>query len=403
MKIIKSDVIIAGGGPAGLYSAYCLARRGLDVTVIERDKSIGYPIICAEGVSNRTLHNYLPGFDTRAVRNHFSRLIVKYSGMSSVSDIPDMGVILNRADFDRYIAGIAEDAGAEIVLSENITGGHYSSEGIVVETGKQKYEARGLIAADGVESRIASFFNINTTARLGDVYSCYQYTLKDSSIDNNDIIFDFSPRYVRSGYLWVFPRGDNTANFGLGILRNINKTNPRDILESYREEHYPGSQILEEKTGGVPVRPLVKPYSKNVLVCGDAMRYADPITGGGIDNALRSAYFAAETMYRAITSNDMSERTMRQYKEQLERDNGYSISMQLKLRRLMDEMDDSELNELFKGIIEILDKRGIRADDFYSEILSLGSIMGRLHSGLKILSVMSGNRTICKTAVRLLI
>ncbi|MDY6788111.1 MAG: NAD(P)/FAD-dependent oxidoreductase [candidate division WOR-3 bacterium] len=403
MKISKSDVIIAGGGPAGLYSAYCLARRGLDVTVIERDKSIGYPIICAEGVSNRTLDNYLPGFDTDAVRNHFSRLIVKYSAMSSVSDIPDMGVILNRAYFDRYIADIAEDAGAEIILSENITGGHYSSEGIIVETGRQKYEARGLIAADGVESRVASFFNINTSSRLGDVYSCCQYTIKDSSIDDNDIIFDFTPRYARSGYLWVFPRGDNTANFGLGILRNINKKKPCDLLEAYRQEYYPHSEILEEKTGGVPVRPLMKPYSNKVLVCGDAMRYADPITGGGIDNALRSAYFAAETMHRAITGNDMSEKTMKQYKKQLERDNGYSINLQLKLRNLMNEMDDSELDGLFKGILEILDKRCIRADDFYSEILPLGSIMGKLHSAVKILSVMSGNRIICKSAIRLLL
>jgi len=52
------DVIIVGGGPAGLYAAYKI-EKNYKVIVFEKDDVIGEPIICAEGISNNTLKQFL--------------------------------------------------------------------------------------------------------------------------------------------------------------------------------------------------------------------------------------------------------------------------------------------------------------------------------------------------------
>ena len=49
------DVIIAGGGPAGLTAAFHLAEKGMKTCVLERKKEIGYPVCCGEAVSKKSL------------------------------------------------------------------------------------------------------------------------------------------------------------------------------------------------------------------------------------------------------------------------------------------------------------------------------------------------------------
>jgi len=47
---IECDVLVVGGGPAGLSAARAAARRGLKTIVIEEHEEIGVPVQCAEAV-----------------------------------------------------------------------------------------------------------------------------------------------------------------------------------------------------------------------------------------------------------------------------------------------------------------------------------------------------------------
>ena len=61
MTYVTCDVLVVGGGPAGLVAAREAAAldRGLDVLLLERDRAIGAPVRCGEGVGAKGVSEFL--------------------------------------------------------------------------------------------------------------------------------------------------------------------------------------------------------------------------------------------------------------------------------------------------------------------------------------------------------
>jgi digeranylgeranylglycerophospholipid reductase len=59
MMQIECDVLVVGGGPAGSSAARSSALSGAKTIFIDKKKEIGYPVKCAEGISEILLY-YLP-------------------------------------------------------------------------------------------------------------------------------------------------------------------------------------------------------------------------------------------------------------------------------------------------------------------------------------------------------
>lgn len=397
----KSDILIAGGGPAGLYAAYEAGKRGLKSIVIEKDDSIGEPILCAEGISNRTLSKFLPEDDYKFIRNRFNMLKIIYKDKISMTSIPDMGLIIDRGAFDRYISGLAVKYGAELLTSEEVMKAGASDNAMLI-TDRCEYRGELIIAADGVESNVGHMCGIDTVTELNDIYSCYQYVLEDASIDDNEIVFDFTPEYANGGYVWIFPRGNKQANFGIGINPAISDRKAKAVLEDYRKRFYPDARIIREMTGAVPVNPISRIYSDRVMVSGDASRYADPLTGGGIDNALRTSRFAAITAEKAFKIGDFSASMLSGYDVMVRRDNGFAISRQLKLRAILDSMSEREQDEFYISLLSFLEGREMLSDDFYNTILSLRSTGRKMSLAVRAMAYLIKERPLMKVMMKLI-
>ena len=344
------DVVVVGGGPAGSMAALTVAEHGLSVFVAERDTTIGSPVRCAEAVDDRGLSEFFEPRPEWISSEIDSYCLVSPDGAKVMLDAgPNCGYILERVVFDRMIAERAAEEGARIMTGVEATGMspfegglrtvRLSDHGRVIEV-----RARVVVAADGVESRVARWAGLSTHASLHDMLSCAQMTLAGIEFEPRTFRMYFTNRYAPGGYAWLFPKRGRTANVGLGISgdRLAGKT-ALAYLEELIAAHFPGASVVSRTVGGVPCTGGIrKTVADGLMVCGDAAHMVNPITGGGIVNALVAGRIAGETAAKALRNGAAVERSLAPYEK---RCTERFISM------------NRRLYELKEGIIHISDER----------------------------------------------
>ncbi len=350
----RYDLIIIGGGPAGSTSALFAARSGLDVLLVERDPVIGSPVRCAEGVDEKGLTRFFAP-DLRWVSAEIDGycLVAPDGSRVDMDTGSQCGFILERTVFDRMIAEEAAAEGAAVMTScEAVELSPFESgERAVVlrESGEERtVRARVVIAADGVESVIARMAGLDTVTGLRDMETCAQATCAGVDIDPRSFSLHFTSEFAPGGYAWVFPKGRRIANIGLGInglaARN---TTPRACLAAYLERFHPGASIVARTVGGVSCSGGARQiHADGLMVAGDAAHMANPITGGGIINAMIAGQCAAETAARALAKGDAHSRALADYPKRCEKEFGAMNRRCHKLKEAILDIPDSRLNEI---------------------------------------------------------
>ena len=344
------QVVVAGAGPAGLMTALALAGEGHDVIVVDRKEHLGAPVRCAEGVGRAALQNYVtldPGWVSAVIRS--VRLVAPSGDSVELASHMD-GLVLDRVGFEEDLGRRVVEAGARIRLNTCVTGLH-REEGCVCGV---RLECNGedrlvgcslVVAADGVESRVARWAGIDTALVLKDVETCAQYLLDDIEVVENRCDFFFGREIAPGGYAWVFPKGKRRANVGLGISGSrVARNWPRKLLDRFVAERFPRGRKIRFTAGGVPVsRSLKKPYAAGLLVVGDAARQSNPLSGGGIIPALEAGRLAAQTAHQALSRGDVSERSLSAYGTAWNRSLGRSQKRYYRLKEAVSRLPDSAL------------------------------------------------------------
>ncbi len=347
------DVIVVGGGPAGSTAARFAKTATNTVAIFERDREIGIPVRCAEATSIPDLERFVK------IDPHWIATTITKARLISPSDqkvwlnLPNDGVILNRRLFDNGLAEIAATQGVEIFTKANV----YK----IVSDGEQHWEvfvrhldrdyivkSKIIIAADGVESRIARFAGIRTQTVLKDIESCAQVLLGNLDVAENQIDFYFSSRWAPGGYAWVFPKGNRTANVGLGVNGAYYKRRSAiEYLDDFINEKFPEAARLTTVAGGVPVaKSLKKIASDGLLIVGDAARQVNPVTGGGILAAITAGKIAGLVAAQAIARNDWSVNVLKEYQTEWDKNVGKDYARFYKIKEWMTELSDDELDEI---------------------------------------------------------
>src|SRR5918992_6033484 len=113
MTLEQADVVVVGGGPAGLIAARESAGAGLDVILVERDRAIGAPVRCGEGVGSRGLSEFISPEGATWVARRITRIIFRAPDATEVRVTDgDVGYILDRSRFEPALAVEAGRAGA---------------------------------------------------------------------------------------------------------------------------------------------------------------------------------------------------------------------------------------------------------------------------------------------------
>ena len=349
------DVVIAGAGPGGCGAAIAAARAGLRVLLVEKRQEIGSPKRCGEGLSRSSLERmgieYNPVWMRRKI---IGATVYAPNGKFVRYDGEDLGWIIERKVFDKWLANKAVSAGAKVLAKTEVVD-IIREEGILsgvvlYSQGKEvRIKTKILIAADGVESKVARLVGFRTNLNPSDLVSGFQYEMAGVDIDPDRIELYFGNEIAPGGYVWIFPKGETIANIGIGVRKPFAKKTAKEYLDEFIESK-PGlrnGSILEVNAGGVPVGGLMENMvSDGFMIVGDAAHQVNPIHGGGISEAFVGGKIAGEVAAEAIKAGDVSAESLKVYNERWWEERGKKLQKIFKLRLVAESLTDDELNWL---------------------------------------------------------
>jgi digeranylgeranylglycerophospholipid reductase len=307
------DIIVVGAGPSGSMAARFAAENGASVLMVEKDRDVGYPVRCGEAISKAGVEEFI-SVDEKWIAARISKFSFNApDGSEVIIEFGDAGFVLERRLFDYELARTAAEAGVDILTRVYVNGLLFDDNGKVSgikyeHNGEQKsLKSKIVIAADGVESRIGRWAGLKTHIDFRDMESAVQITAANIPVDQKTLYFYFGKDVAPNGYLWVFPKGNNKANIGLGVNGVIGKKkSAQSFLDDFMNKHYPDAPILTKIAGGVPCSiSLEKISAPGIMLVGDAARQVNPLSGGGIASGMIGGSIAGRIAALAIKSNNL--------------------------------------------------------------------------------------------------
>jgi geranylgeranyl reductase len=297
--MLKTDILIVGGGPAGATVARYLAEAERETLLIQRN--FGFKKPCGGGIRLDAFDAF--DIDRSLIRKHVDSIMLVYRSRRVEVDISETPVaIVDRLEFDTALRARAAKEGSEIrealLVNVEVFDNHVVST--IRQDGKeQRIRSNYLVAADGVNSRIRKIINgdrVNTLlAHYADIDS-QAYEVCE---------FHFGSAVAGRYYAWAFPHSDG-AN--IGTLAGDEKGSMVRFIRQLGIED-------AGKTGGyrIPSYENGLFYKDRVFFVGDSASQVLPFTYEGIYYAMDSARILAGVLIEGADPEVYAERWRRQY------------------------------------------------------------------------------------------
>ncbi|MBD3343712.1 MAG: geranylgeranyl reductase family protein [Chitinivibrionales bacterium] len=319
----KYDILVVGAGPAGSMAARAAAEGGRSVCILERKSRVGIPVRCGEGIGMKGFSRHLE------LRREWVKATIKSFRMISPAGYRvdfknfhknvDKSFVVDRELMDADLAKDAVKAGAELHCNTPVVSIERHASGMYeCITPEERYTGWCVILAEGIESRLARKFGWRTSLSFEDIESCAFTRIYDSKIDSDTMELYLGSHVAPGGYAWIFPRGDGSANAGLGVLGTLSGPGKAEkYLKKFIAEKFPGARKDIIHCGGVPVGRWIRPlYRDGVMIVGDAASQVNALSGGGIAYALHAGTLAGRAAARAFKKDRFDARGLKEYHKQ---------------------------------------------------------------------------------------
>jgi flavin-dependent dehydrogenase len=294
-----TDILIAGGGLAGLASGIHLAKKGLPVIIIEKE---AYPRhkVCGEYLSNEILPylNWL-GADISALhpaeitRFEFSTA----SGKKISAPLPLGGKGISRYALDNFLYEIAVQQGCEIIY-DTINDIRFDADSFTITTTAASYTAKTVIGAYGKRSAIDQAIGRDFIKRKSPWLAVKAHY--EGSFDSTAVaLHNFTGGYcgvskTETGALNICYLADYAT---FKQYKNINEYQKAVLFQNkWLKELLSNSIMVFEKPLAISqISFEVKsPVENHILMTGDTAGLIHPLCGNGMAMAIHSAKIASE-------------------------------------------------------------------------------------------------------------
>ncbi len=338
----KFDVIIVGGGLAGLAAAYTLAEAGLEVLVIERGDYSGAKNVTGGRLYVSPIRELFPDLWKKAPLERFiaheevsvmakeRSLTTRYSGSELASE-PYQSYSVLRGKFDRWLAKQVERKGAAIVTKSKV-------DDVIIEDGKvqgvwaagDELRADAVIACDGVMSLIAERVGLRKPGLAKDHAVGFKEIIElDPTVIEDRFGLEEGEGAARlfmgevtqgkfgGGFLYT-----NKDSLSLGIVVGIkdlmedDKVSAPELMDNFKlrpeiSRLIKGGATVEYSAHVIPeggYNAMGKLFGDGILVAGDAAGLSMNIgmTVRGMEYAMASGYYAAQAVIKAKEAEDFS-------------------------------------------------------------------------------------------------
>jgi digeranylgeranylglycerophospholipid reductase len=422
------DVIVAGGGLAGTIAAQSVSyysKQKLSVLVIDRSTQFtpGQKNIsgwtCGDAVSKETVD-----FMTERIKIPWTEPEIEHHVKGVMAFSPDRetsipfdgdGYMLNRQKLPEVQNQRALKMGVNFDFEINLTGLLYEGEQVTGVQGvdnktKQPYKKTGKIVIDatGVTSMLRN--QIKNTTKVErkidrrDVESTGRHIMyfdkgeEDlSEFDPDYCIIHLDQDIAPGGYGWVFPKGDNKVNIGLGVEKTIlDKRNKRlgksDNVSSLIEEYLHRNRAIKNPrlstdasdknnaTGNFQVsvrRQNDCLVANGYMLVGDSAWMPKPLDAGGIGPALVAGTIIGKVAANAIEYGDVTEKGLWSYNKEFINEYGYKTAGLEIFRRLIQTLTNDQISYGMKHFLGNLDVEAISKGEHpdFSGLTKLGMLI----------------------------
>ena len=426
--VVDYDVIVAGGGLAGTITAQAISfysKQNLKILSIDRNSEL-YPgrkslggWTCGDACSKEAV-DYM----SDRIKVNWSKPEIEHDVKGVMAFSPDKetaipfdgaGYMLNRQKLPEIQNERARKMGVEFDFNINLTDLIYEDNQVIGVKGinndtKQPYKktAKIVVDATGVTSvlrnQIKNTTKVERRIDRRDLESTGRYIMyfeqgeKDlSEFDPDYCIIHLDQNIAPGGYGWVFPKGEDKVNIGLGVEKSLlEKRNQRlgkkDNVESLMKEYLKRnkaiknaklSQDTEDIHNNSGIFQVSVRRQNDCLVSGGYMLVGDsawmpkPIDAGGIGPALIAGTIIGKNIVNAIEANDVSEENLWQYNLDFIKEYGYKTAGLELFRRLVQTMTNDQISYGMKHFLGNLDVEAISKGEHpdFSGLSKIGMII----------------------------
>lgn len=344
----KTGAVVIGAGPAGLLSAREIARRGVEVKVIEEHSIIGEPNHCAGLLSVEGLSRLGVRPSPDFVQHEITGGRIYSPGGEAIEIVGERtrAYVIDRAVFDRFLADVAEGEGAEVETGRRV-------KELILHDGRVEgvrgrdwsVHAQVIVDAEGAGAPLAR--KVGLAPPMVGALAGVNVEVSRVDVEPHMVEVWLGNDIAPGLFAWVIPLGDGAARCGLACSAG----DAFERLRRFLDRRFSGARCSPPRRGAVPTGgPARRTYSDGLLLVGDAAGQTKPTTGGGVILGGLCAIEAGRTAAEAVEVGDCSAGFLRRYQKAWRASLGREFTSMLSARRLLNRLSDERINRLFDAL-----------------------------------------------------